>query len=544
MSKQCSKNRESSNAGQHPPPAASSASGGAVELRDVTIRAGDLTLLEGACARFEPGRVTLIVGCSGAGKSVLLRVLSGLIDGSQPPFAVSGHIGFGERGEQQVAPRRSVGIVFQNFALFDELSPSQNVCLAADHRSAIGVLTRPNDLLDQFNIPPGISTSALSGGQKQRVAIARTLAFDPDVILYDEPTSGLDAATAARVATTIAQTHEHHLKTSIIVTHDYAVLSSIADAIYLLDPRQRSLRLIDRSDWSRLIEFLESPAREETAAVPDRGGQPFRQMATAAGRFFEATANAAMTVVDSPLRLLPLWKSPRWGVRYVLHYLNLVAGPSAWLYIAISGLIIGFVATYFTFRFLPYADYTEPLLIEDLLESMGFALYRILVPVLATILIAARSGAAVASDIGGKTWSNQMDALRTLGAPPQRYLLTGVLYAFLIGTPFLLAVGYAVAAATSLFVFLATHSSYGAMFWELHFHRELRLPGELLYAGTSWLLAKTLLCAAGVGLVAYHRGASPKSSGRDVSAGITTAILWATLYVLVVHFAFSFFEFE
>ena len=70
------------------------------------------------------------------------------------------------------------------------------------------------------------------------------------------------------------------------------------------------------------------------------------------------------------------------------------------------------------FRFLPFASYTKPLLIEDLLTSMGFALYRIFVPVLATILIAARCGAAVASDVGGKSYGHQIDALRTLGVRP------------------------------------------------------------------------------------------------------------------------------
>ena len=78
---------------------------------------------------------------------------------------------------------------------------------------------------------------------------------------------------------------------------------------------------------------------------------------------------------------------------------------------------------------------------------MGFALYRILVPILVTILIAARCGAAVASDVGGKRYGRQMDALKTLGVDPRRYLLTGILYAFLFGTPLLLAIGYLASAA-------------------------------------------------------------------------------------------------
>ena len=73
--------------------------------------------------------------------------------------------------------------------------------------------------------------------------------------------------------------------------------------------------------------------------------------------------------------------------------------------------------------------------------------------------------------------------------------------------------------------------------------RDELVPGYPLYARTGWLLGKILLCALGIGLIAYHQGASPKHSSRDVSMGITATILWSTLYVLVVHFTFAFFEF-
>ena len=72
-----------------------------------------------------------------------------------------------------------------------------------------------------------------------------------------------------------------------------------------------------------------------------------------------------------PGRLVPRWKSPAWGLRYLLHYLRLVADPSSWLYIAVAGAISGYVATYFTFRFLPFRSYTEPLIIENLLAALG-----------------------------------------------------------------------------------------------------------------------------------------------------------------------------
>jgi ABC-type transporter Mla maintaining outer membrane lipid asymmetry permease subunit MlaE len=299
-------------------------------------------------------------------------------------------------------------------------------------------------------------------------------------------------------------------------------------------------------EWPNLRELLQPPALDAPVSPPRREAVRRRLawLQAKAADFFVATSRAAEEAALLPWRLAPIWRSPLWGLRALWHYLTLVAGPTAWIYIAIAGAIAGYVTTYFTFRFLPYAPYTEPLLIEDLLAAMGFSLYRILAPILVMILIAARCGAAVASDVGGRSYGRQLDALRTFHAPPKRYLLTNILYAFLLGTPLLLAIGYTAAAAVSVVVFTVTHPERGPEFWELHYHNRLRDPGQWWFSGTHWLLAKTLLSAAGIAAIAYHRGASEKNSPRDVSTGVTSTVLWATLYVLVVHFAFAFYEFE
>jgi ABC-type multidrug transport system ATPase subunit/ABC-type transporter Mla maintaining outer membrane lipid asymmetry permease subunit MlaE len=527
------------------------ARGTPVTVRGLTVRVGGLTLLEHTDARFEPGQITLIVGPSGAGKSTLLRILAGLHDTSESAFHVTGSVVFGDGNTH--ASRVSVGVVFQQFALFDELSPIDNVRFARAHRpppdGAAPDAPRPEALLAELQVPRGVPTGALSGGQQQRLALARTLAYDPAVILYDEPTSGLDVATSESVAGLIRRTQDAHPRTSVVVTHDFETLAPIADRIYLLDPVRKVLREIDREHWCDLGKMLRSLAEEEKAGgglerrAPPRS--PPVKVAGAVGNFFAGTTQVLEQVLALPLRLLPLWRSPFWGLRFCLHYLRLVAGPLAMLYVAIAGVVVGFVTTYFTFRFLPYRQLTEPLIIENVLEAIGFCLYRVLVPVLITLLVAARCGAAVTSDVGGKVYGRQIDALRTLGVKPRRYLLTGILYSFLLGTPLLVFLAFGVAWLTSQAVFTAIHRELGPAYWRVHFANALLDNGRRqVYMGTGWLVAKVLSCAGGMALLAYMVGMRPKRSARDVSAGITFNILLSTVYVLLVHMVFALAEFD
>ncbi len=516
-----------------------------VRLERVTLRVQRRTLLCDVTAEFAPGKLTLIVGPSGVGKTLLLRMLAGLITDEEGDVVhYRGQVVCKAPGQDD-HPR--VGVVFQHFALFDEWTPEQNVQFALAHRR----VPPPDEdeapyWLRQLGVPADRPTAALSGGQRQRLAIARSLAFRPQVMLYDEPTSGLDPVTAQSTVQLLREMHRQHRATTIIVTHDYDVLLPIADAVWLLDPLKQTLVEIPREQWNELPRLLPSAEEvhqvqeQQAEASPSRG----KRLRATLGRFLERSGTAVERALLLPWSLLPRWSSIRWGLRYLCYYLALVAGPTALLYLAVAGLILGFVATYFTFRFLPYAQYTEPLLMENLVQAIGFLLYRVLAPALATLLIAARCGAAVAADIGGKSYAQQLDAMRCLGASPQRYLHTGVLWAFLLASPLLVGLLFWVAKQTSMAVFAAIRPQWGAFFWQQHFHLWLQDPAHWWYRGTPWWLAKVLACAAGTGTIAYHLAARVKLSSRDISRGITATILWSTLWVLLVHMLFAFFEFE
>ena len=516
-----------------------------LRLSNFSVSAGGRALLQRTDASFPAGRLTLILGCSGVGKSVLLRILAGLIDSQHPSIRYSGRIDFelsgvAGAGVAAGAAQPTVAVVFQQFALFDELSPHENVQIAMDHAGTRHAL-QAGDFLRRLQVPGDRPVAVLSGGQQQRLAIARAVAPGNPVILYDEPTSGLDVATAADVADLIRETHVQFGRTSIVVTHDYASLAGIADRILLLNHRTLQLEEIPVSGWGQLRELIGRPP--EIPAVQARIPLSSR-MATMLRRQLESSGQFVEDLLALPLVLLPRWKSVRWGLVYARYYLLLVAGPSACLYIAAAAAILGYVAQDFVFRYLPFRQFSEPLLVENLLHATGFSLFRFLVPILATLLIAARSGAAVAADVGSRTWGSRLDAMRSIGADPNRLLRTSILYAFLLGTPLLSLLGYFIAAFCAGFAFLLTHAELGLSFWDAHFHKELLSQTGRLYNGSGWLLAKLLGCAAGIAVIAWRQGTAPKLSTEDISRGVTRTILWSTLYVLTVHLLFSFYEFE
>ena len=517
-----------------------------LRLDGVTITAGHRELLRDASVTIPAGKITVIVGGSGAGKSVLLRVLAGLLPADGPSIKWTGKIDLGESNDVAAdTTHRRVGIVFQQFALFDELSPVANVQFALDHRRdrRKPALQTARQWLEELHVPDRTPVAGLSGGQKQRLAIARTLAADPEIILYDEPTSGLDAASGRAVAQLIRTTQTAHRRTSIVVTHDYETLIPIADEVLLLDAGQKRMSVVPSSDWPQIPDRMKPvTVASETSAGGNR--EDWRSfLARQTDRFLLSTGKVLWTSARLPVDLIPMFPRPRWGLRFLLHFLRLVGGPSAWIYLILAGLIVGFTATYFTFRFLPFRVYTQPLLIDELLASIGFALYRILVPVLATILIAARCGAAVAADVGVKQYGGQVDAMATLGVRPKIYLLVPIVLAFVIATPFLQWLAFTAARSISLVTFVVTHPSVDPFFWDQHFYRNLSPDGSIPFVGWWWVQLKNILCGVGTAAIGYYQGIAPKNSASDVSHSITSTVLWTTLYVLVVHFVVALFEF-
>jgi phospholipid/cholesterol/gamma-HCH transport system ATP-binding protein len=226
-------------------PAASSAGppGPIISFDKVSISFDGRPVLEDVSFHVERGQTLCILGRSGVGKSVSLRLLMGFLQPDSGSIRVEGQeiVGLSEEGMRAI--RKRVTMVFQNGALFDSLSVRENVSFALRERGGLDddqikqLSDRLIDLVGADDVVDALPAS-LSTGRKRAVAIARALAAQPEVVLYDEPTTMVDPIIARRLGNLI-QRLKHQLGfTSIVVTHDMRFAERLADTVLFLHQGQ------------------------------------------------------------------------------------------------------------------------------------------------------------------------------------------------------------------------------------------------------------------------------------------------------------------
>jgi phospholipid/cholesterol/gamma-HCH transport system ATP-binding protein len=185
------------------------------------------------------GRTVAIIGESGCGKSVLLKIIIGLLKPNSGSVLFDGLDITRIKYKELVEIRKRFGMVFQSSALFDSLTVEENVGLGLRRHTKLSeeeVRKRIGWCLDHVGLK-GVDDkfpAELSGGMKKRVAFARAIAMNPQFLLYDEPTTGLDPVTARRINQLIGYLNQKLSVTSIIVTHDIATVSRVADRMAML----------------------------------------------------------------------------------------------------------------------------------------------------------------------------------------------------------------------------------------------------------------------------------------------------------------------
>ncbi|KLI76335.1 MULTISPECIES: amino acid ABC transporter ATP-binding protein [Lacticaseibacillus] len=202
-----------------------------LELKNINKSFNSRPVLKNVTVTIEDGKTLAIVGPSGAGKTTLLRIISGLEQADSGTMIWNGE----PTTAQAMRKQGIIGVVFQNFELFPNLSVMRNITLAPtlqgiDQKQADATAKK---LLDQLALTDQAKAYpySLSGGQKQRVAIARALALNPQILLYDEPTSALDPLLRENVAEMVNQFKASGM-TQVVVTHDMDFAKSVADTTY------------------------------------------------------------------------------------------------------------------------------------------------------------------------------------------------------------------------------------------------------------------------------------------------------------------------
>ncbi len=368
----------------------------------------------------------------------------------------------------------------------------------------------------------------LSGGEQVRLSIARTLLRGHTLLVVDEPTTGLDPVASRQVVEALLTAHR---RLTLVVTHDAAAFEGFADVVLRLDPWTRTV--------TREAHGLEpTPALAAAETPAPRGPGLFTRLARGWARFAASTTDALLDAAS--LFALPRAAS---DLRHLLHgprvrrALARSLAPGVAAFVGLAAVLVALTATFFLFDRLPRREFTEPVLQEDLLSGLGLILSRVVVPLMTSILLAAKLGASVAAHLGHLTRSRQVDALRLLGVPPRRHLLQPTALGLLTAAWLHTAIAVLLAGLTTVVVFLWQHPGWSGLYaWRAWFQ-------GLDATDALWAAAKTGTSALLVALTAYRFATRPKRGPEDVLAALHRTLLVGLILVLATHAAFAFLEF-
>jgi len=210
-----------------------------VEFKDVWKRYSNKEILAGVNLKIQRGEVLCVLGPSGTGKSVTLRHINGLTQPDEGDVFVFGQSVVGLSEEELTPVRRRTAMLFKGGALFDSMNVEQNIAFPiTEHtdKAPEEVARIVAEKLQMVGLPGTQKKmpSELSGGMRKRVALARSIALEPEIILYDEPTTGLDPVTSEKIGQLIKDLNIRLKTTSVVVTHDIVMARTVADRVAFL----------------------------------------------------------------------------------------------------------------------------------------------------------------------------------------------------------------------------------------------------------------------------------------------------------------------
>jgi phospholipid/cholesterol/gamma-HCH transport system ATP-binding protein len=236
-----------------------------IQVKALRKSFGGQTVLTGIDLEVAEGETLSVLGQSGTGKSVLLKMIIGLQQPDSGSVRIHGREIGGLSREPLNEIRKKIGFLFQNSALYDALTVERNVAFPLERHSDMSDAERKKrvrELVSAVGMENDLDKlpGQISGGMQKRVGLARALALSPDILLFDEPTAGLDPITASEIDALILKMQRERNMTSIVVTHDLPSARSVSDRLALMHGGQilieGSFQDLQESKNEYVVQFL------------------------------------------------------------------------------------------------------------------------------------------------------------------------------------------------------------------------------------------------------------------------------------------------